>query len=386
MPTKRLQKSPHGVALAPIACALLLLLLAACAGRGQGAAGGGRPDEPGAAAGTIATVEGRAIPARLFEMYLRNGREGLGLDERTEEGRRRLALLREGVVSELIERELIRQEAGRRNLRPDAARAAEEERRAVEQLGGEERFAAYLAAHGLSREEFMETVRAPLYGELLRRELSKDLKADDAEVRAFYEAHKSEAEFQLPERVAASHILIAARPSAVERQLREGRGLAGEELKKAVREEMARRRARAEEVRSRLFKRGGGPGGGPDFAALAREYSDDAATRERGGSLGLFQRGAHAKAFDDAAFALRAGEVGEVVQTDFGFHVIRLDAREPARALTYEEAAPDIRRRLLARREAEALKSWLTSARRSARIRVAEPFRTGALRAEFPAL
>lgn len=357
---------------APLVC---VLLLAACDGRGQEATGGGH-SMPG---GAVATVEGRAIPARLFEMYLRSGREGLGLDERTEEGRRRVALLREGVVSELIDRALILQEAERRGLAPDAARAAEEERRAVEQLGGEEKFGAYLSTHGLSRDEFMRTVRTPLYAELLRRELARDLRAGDEEVRAFYDAHKSEPEFQLPERVAASHILVAARPSVVERQLAEERGLAGEGLRKAVRDEVARRRARAEALRRRLSE------GGADFAALAREHSDDPATRDGGGALGLFQRGAHPKAFDDAAFALKEGEVGPVVQTEFGFHLIRLERREPARALTFEEAAPELRRRLLARREAEALKAWLAAARRSARIRVAEPFRTGALREEFPA-
>jgi parvulin-like peptidyl-prolyl isomerase len=147
---------------------------------------------------------------------------------------------------------------------------------------------------------------------------------------------------------------------------------------------MRRRRARAEEVRLRLFK--GGLGRQPDFAALAREFSDDAATSEQGGALGLFQRGSHSKAFDDAAFALREGEVSALVQTEFGFHFIKLERREPARHLNFDEAAPDLRRRLLARREAETLKAWLSAARRSARIRVAEPFRTGALREEFPAL
>src|SRR5215204_2246294 len=365
-----LQTSSFKSALAPLVCALLL---AACAGRGQS-----QPDA------TVATVEGRAIPARLFEMYLKSGREGLGLDERTEEGRRRLALLREGVVSELIDRELIRQEAERRSLRPDAARAAEEEQRAVEQLGGEEKFKAYLSAHGLAREEFMETVRAPLYGELLRRELAKDLKAPDEELKTFYEEHRTDAEFRLPERVAASHVLFAARPSVIERQLAEEKGLAGAELRRAADEEMLRRRRRAEGVRLRLFK--GGLGRQADFAALARENSDDAATREQGGALGLFARGSHAKAFDDAAFALKEGEVSAVVQTEFGFHFIKLERREPARTLSFEEAAPDLRRRLLARREAETLKSWLTAARRSANIRVAEPHRTGALREEFPAL
>lgn len=367
-----LRKTSLRDALAPLVCALLL---AACGSQSAASRGG---------AAAVAVVEGREIPASLFEMYLRNGREGLGLDEGTEEGRRKVALLRESVVSELIDRELIRREAERRGLKPDPARAADEERRAVEQSGGEEKFKAYLSAHGLTREEFFETVRAPLYGELLRRELSKDLDVSGDEVKAFYEARKGDAEFRLPERVAASHILVAARPGVVGRQLAEEKGLAGEALKRAVGEEMSRRRARAEGLRLRLSESQGFETA--DFAALAREHSDDAGTRAAGGALGLFQRGAHAKAFDDAAFALREGEVSAVVQTDFGYHLIKLERREPARALTYEEAAPDIRRRLLARREAETLKAWLAAARRSAKIRVAEAYRAGSLREEFPAL
>jgi parvulin-like peptidyl-prolyl isomerase len=122
----------------------------------------------------------------------------------------------------------------------------------------------------------------------------------------------------------------------------------------------------------------------PDGAALARESSDDAGTRDAGGALGTFPRGAHPKAFDDAAFALEPGQVGGGVQTDFGFHVVKVAAHEPARTLTVEEAAPEIRRRLLQRHEAETLNEWLKGARRASRVRVAEPFRVRAQRDEYP--
>lgn len=325
----------------------------------------------------VATVNEREIPTKLYQMFLRNGREELGLNEATEEGRRKLALLREGIVSDLIDRALIADEAARRGLSLAPEHLKEAEASAVRQLGGEKKFDEYLASHALTREEYREVYVHPLYAERLRAVLSESLRVPDEEVRAFYEAHWSEPEFQRPERVRAAHILIDARPKLIEEELRAERGLAGDALARAVRAEMERRRARAEDVRRRASA-------GADFATLAREASDDTGTRADGGDLGIFTRNSHSRAFDEAAFALKPGTISRVVETEYGFHVVKVAEREAARTLTLEEAAPQIRRRLLARSEAAMLRDWLKDARRRARIRINEPFRTGALRDEFP--
>ena len=325
----------------------------------------------------IATVNGHPIPAKTFEMYLKNGRDALGLDDKSEEGRRKLDQLREGIVSELIDRSLIRDETERRGLTINPETLTNAERKTIAELGGDQQYGSYLATHGFSRDEYREIIKSEIYGQLLRNELNKGLSVSDADVRKYYSEHQKDAGFQQPERVTAAHILVAARPALITQRLQKEKNLSGDALGSAVREEMERLRQRALELRRKAAK-------GADFAALARESSDDAGTRDRGGDLGAFTRQSHARAFDEAAFSMKVGQISDVVQTDFGFHVIKKIRHEAARTQTLTEAMPAIREMLQRKLEAQKLADWLKDARRKAKIRIEEPYRFGALRTEFP--
>ena len=324
---------------------------------------------------TVATVNGRSISAKLYEMYLKNGRAELGIDSNTEEARRKLDQLREAIVSELIDRTLIAEEAERRGLSIPPDKMAEAERKAIAELGGEQSYDAYLGEHHLTRDEYRGVVRKQLYGEMIRSEITKTFSITDEEIKVYYAAHQGDHDFQQQERVNAAHILIAARPNLISQQLEREKGLAGDALKKSVREEMERRRQRAVAIRRKAAS-------GSDFASLAREFSEDPGTRETGGSLGVFGRASHPPAFDAAAFKLKPGAISDVVQTEYGFHVIKVLAHELMRTQTLSDATPEIRRRLLGEREAKALTDWLREARQKASIRINEPFRFGALKKE----
>lgn len=359
-----------------------LMLLAFCAA--LVGCGGGTSSQSNASSNAnehlppiVATVNDRPVPTKFYEMYLKNGRDALGLSENSEEGRHKLEQLKEGIVSELIDRTLIAQEAERRGLSIPPNMLADAEQRSIQKLGGDEKYEEYLKENQLTRDEYRDVIKMELYGEMMRGDLNKGLTVSDDDVKNYYDAHKNDSEFQIPERVTASHILISARPLLITQQLVSEKHLSGDDLQRAVNEEIERRRKVAEELRRKAQA-------GADFAALARQYSEDPSSRERGGSLGTFTRNTHTRAFDDAAFALKPGTVSDVVQTDFGFHIIKVSKHEEPRAVTLEEDATTIRLRLLAQREAATLANWLKDARSKAKIHINEPFRFGALETEFP--
>ena len=127
-------------------------------------------------------------------------------------------------------------------------------------------------------------------------------KLSDADLEKYYQRHIDR--FEVPEQVRAAHLLV---------RLPQGASAAVK----------AEKRAQIEKLRERAQK-------GEDFATLARAHSEDPGSGAQGGDLGFFARGTMVPAFENAAFALNVGEVSEVVTTDFGYHLIRLSARQDA--------------------------------------------------------
>jgi peptidylprolyl isomerase len=132
----------------------------------------------------------------------------------------------------------------------------------------------------------------------------------DAEVQAAYDANR--AALQVPRQYHVAQIFVAASAGDKEAE--------------------AKGRKRLEELSAELKRKGA------DFAALAKEHSQDPGSAARGGDLGFFARGRMTPAFEAAAFALKApGEISDVVKTDFGFHILRLEERRPASRRPFEE-------------------------------------------------
>src|SRR5436309_9253017 len=137
----------------------------------------------------------------------------------------------------------------------------------------------------------------------------------DDDVAEYYALHKED-KFTESEQVRARHILIKAAADA------------GADAKAAARN-------KAEELLAKVKA-------GADFAALAKESSQDPGSGAKGGDLGLFARGRMTPAFEEAAFALQAGGVSDVVETPFGFHVIKVEEHRPGGAKPLESVHDEI--------------------------------------------
>lgn len=173
-------------------------------------------------------------------------------------------------------------------------------------------------------------------------EIIPSVSVSPADVRAFYDANPER--MVEPERVHARHILVRVEAQASET-------------------DKAAARQRLEEIRSRIAD-------GADFAALARESSDDKASGARGGDLGWFYRGQMVPAFEQAAFDLAPNQLSGLVETRFGFHLLEVLEKRPETTLAFEEVEGRLESMLQQRQLEEKVKARVNALGAQAKIEI----------------
>jgi peptidyl-prolyl cis-trans isomerase C len=240
-----------------------------------------------------------------------------------------------------IVRELLFQEAVKRNIAADDARVEQAYNEARVRFKDDKDWAAVLAGQGLDAQSFRAELRAQhTIQALLGQVAQQSAQATDQEAMAFYESHP--AVFDSGEVVRARHILV---------RVPEGTA--------AAKREELRKKAGALLVRVRA---------GKDFATLARQSSDDTGSAAKGGELRPFGRGQLAPAFEQAAFALKAGEVSAVVESPFGFHIIKLIEKVPPRKVPFAEVKEQLKKEMVHQKRQQAQQSFLNGLRAKAKI------------------
>ena len=204
---------------------------------------------------------------------------------------------------------------------------------------------AILLSSGLTFEEAKEQYRQGLSRrKLLEARWAGKVDVNDADAQVYYD--RNIRQFEIPEQVRASHILT--KPQILDPN-------SDPNLAKVA------ARAKAENLLAQIKD-------GADFAELAKAHSADRATAPRGGDLDFFTRERMVKPFADAAFAMQPGEVSDIVETQYGYHIIKVTERKEATVRPFEEVKAAIVQHLTTQKRTEIAKEYVDELREKATI------------------
>jgi len=109
---------------------------------------------------------------------------------------------------------------------------------------------------------------------------------------------------------------------------------------------------------------------GEDFAAVAKEVSEDPYTKDKGGELGYFSKGEMVQSFEDAAFALKPGEISNIVETDYGYHIIKMTDKKDAKTVSLDESKESIKTNLKSTKVNSDVNKYVTELRDKAKVEI----------------
>lgn len=233
------------------------------------------------------------------------------------------------IVNQLVTEKLLLQAAVKANITADGTLIAQR----LEQVKTQRPDLAEDQLKALLEKDF-------IIQQLIQQEVMEKIQVPVEEVRKYYDEQK--AQFQEPEQVQASHILIQVAQDATQ------------EDKDAARKKIEEVLVLAQ--------------GGKDFAELAKEYSEGP-SKTNGGDLGFFPKGAMVKPFEEAVFAMdKEGDMSGIVETQFGYHIIKLTGKKAAREVSFEEVKAELEQGLLQQKQNAEVMAWVEDLKSGATI------------------
>jgi parvulin-like peptidyl-prolyl isomerase len=273
---------------------------------------------------TLATVDGMEVKQKEVDVYM-NFIESQSTDGELTGSEEELKALEANIIDSLIVIKLLEKYAEENNITVSSQEISERMETVISSYASEEEFEENLESIGINR-SFLE---GELKGQLLRKKIYDEVTTEktitDEDAKQYYDDNK-EVSYLIPARVKASHIL-AVFPwiESGSEETEEGRD---EALKKI------------EMVEDRL-KIGG------DFEELAKQYSDDEMTAGNGGDLGYISKGQTVAEFEEALFSLDEGQISQIIETEYGFHIIKIYDHQEEYYQDFEEVKESIKIYLL---------------------------------------
>jgi len=213
-------------------------------------------------------------------------------------------------LQRIVDSRLLAQEARRRGIEPDSARVKSEMAQIEEQAGGRAGLESFLARLGGTYDQLLESVlETVLVEEFVATQIEPQVSVTAENVEAFYNANPEM--FLRPDMVRARHILIRL-------------------MRTSTTEDKKSARTRAQAAHQRVVD-------GEDFALVAGEVSEGREASQ-GGDMGFFAQDAMMPELTNVAFALEIGQVSDIIETQFGFHILKLVERRPASKMSFSEA------------------------------------------------
>jgi foldase protein PrsA len=293
-------------------CALVSLVLAGC--------GGGNDDVP---ADAVAVVDGTEVAKTDYDSLIEQARKSYKNQKRDfpKAGSQEFQTLKNQAVQFLVQREQFEQKASALDVDiTDEQVDARLKQIQKQYFGGDKKkYDKQLADQGLTDAQVRKDLRAQIISEKIFAEVTRDVKVTDKDVEDYYE--KNQAQYGKPATREIRHILVKTK-------------------------------AKADDIASQL--RAGG-----NFAALAKQFSEDTGSKDNGGKLTI-SKGQTVAAFDKKAFELKKNEISAPVKTEFGFHVIQaLGDVKPATVTPLKDVRDAIRQQLLQTKKNEAMTAWV---------------------------
>jgi len=288
---------------------------------------------------TVATVDGEVI---LMSEYEKRAQPIIEEYEKLLKGPDRdirIKELKEKILDQMIDEKILIHEANRKKIKVNKKEIQDGIEEIKKRFTTEEEYNQELTKQGLAEEKFKEQVKEQL---MVIKLIDEEIKAKvvpptDSEIEDFYKQHESE--MVEPEQVRVRHILIKVDENTNK-----------EEALKRIKEILKEAKK-----------------GKTSFAELAKKYSEDTSA-PKGGDVGFFIRGQMVRKFEDAAFALNVGEISDVVETEYGYHIIQCVEKRAAEKKSLEEIRDYLRNFISQKKMEERYEKWLRTLRDKASI------------------
>jgi len=287
----------------------------------------------------VAVVNGSVITREDFNREMSHAQEQIESMGKTPNDSQ-LSEIKKEVLRSLINLELLYQASQENGIKVNEEAINEQLKKLKERFPSEAEFKDALSKKNTSETEVKSQIgRSMAIQQFIDKQFFQKITVTDKETKDYYDSRPHF--FKEPEQVHASHILIKVEPEFDESQKLEAR-------------------KKLEKIQQKLQE-------GGDFAALAKEFSE-CPSSEKGGDLGYFRRGQMVKPFEDAAFALEPGKVSGIIETKFGYHLIKVIDKKPETTILYKDIKDKLEQYLKKEKVNNEIKLYIGKLREKAKV------------------